>query len=134
MKKDIHVPKVEDVAVAVLQEESPEGDAGWYVYLINLKKESINNVLVSSKGYGMHNNERVRTSILRHFVGDIEAESFAKIEKIDEAVFGLSNEYLVTFYINKVIHDKKYIFLAESIKSENFVNLPIIGKPGVMIA
>lgn len=134
MKKDIYRPKVEDVAVVVACESSPEGVDDWYVYIINLKEQPIKNVLVSSKGYGTINNERVRTSILRHYIGDIPAESYAKIEKIDESVFGLSNEYLVTFYIDKLIHDKKYIFLAESIQSENFVTLPLLNKKGVMIA
>lgn len=133
MKEDIHIPKVTDVAVAVIEEQSPDGDMGWYVYLINMKKETLSNVLVSSKGYGEVENKKVETSVLRHFIGEVEAESYAKIERIDEQVFGLSNEYLVSFYIDKVIYDKKYIFVAESIVKENLVNVPIIEQKGVMI-
>jgi len=31
------------------------------------------------------------------------------------------------------LFDKKYIFLAETIKDENLINIPIINKLGVMI-
>ena len=37
------------------------------------------------------------------------------------------------FNIDRVIFDKKYIFLAESIIEDNLVNVPLINKPGVLI-
>lgn len=136
MKHDIPIPKVEKIAVAVVKELNEEKTAEVYnVYLLNLKKSMIKNALVSSKGYG-HNaltGEAVKTSTLRHFIGDLEGESFAKIEPIIEEVFGLSNEYWVSFYENNQILDKKFIFLAESITDENMINVPLINKKGVMI-
>ena len=48
-------------------------------------------------------------------------------------VFGLTNQYLLSFYIDRVIFDKKYIFLAESIIDDNLVNIPLINRPGVLI-
>ena len=51
MKKDIHIPKVEGIGVAIIK-DTDKGDEIWNVYLINYKKEPINNVLISSKGYG----------------------------------------------------------------------------------
>ncbi|MBL7884069.1 MAG: hypothetical protein JNL69_08365 [Bacteroidia bacterium] len=133
MKKDIITPQVEDIAVAVVKEENELAETIWNVYLINLKKHDIESVLITSQGYGLHNNEEVRTSTLRHFLDIVQAKSFSKIEPIVESLFGLSNEYWVSFYHNKIMYDKKYIFLPESIKEENFILVPYINKKGVII-
>lgn len=133
MKKDISLPLVEDIAVAVVKEENEMNEAEWSVYLLNLKKEAIEGVIVSSKGYGIYNNEEVKTSTLRHFLNTVNAQSFAKIEPVLENLFGLNNEYWVSFFLDKKMYDKKYIFLPETIKEENFTLIPLINKKGVMI-
>lgn len=133
MKKDIIPPTVEDIAVAIVTEENELGEKEWNVYLLNLKKEKIEGVLVTSKGYGSLDGEEVKTSTLRHFLDEVKAQSFVKIEPIVETVFGLNNEYWISFYINKVMYDKKYIFLAESITPTNLIMIPLINKRGVMI-
>lgn len=109
-------------------------DDDWAVYLINRKNVPLRNVLVSSKGYGTINGEEVRTSVLRHFFDDVPPNSFVKIEKITYEVFGLNNEYLLSFYIEGDIYDRKYIFLPESITTPNLVKIPLVGLPGVLIA
>lgn len=136
MKKDIDIPKVEDVSVAVVKEQNEEKTADVFnVYLINQKDEGLSNVLVSSKGYGENKTtgEKVNTSILRHFLGEVEPKSFTKIEPIMEEVFGVNNEYWVSFYHNGQLFDKKYIFLAETILDKNMVEVPLIHKKGVLI-
>jgi DNA-binding protein Fis len=136
MKQDIPILKVENIAVAVVKELNEEKTVEVYnVYLLNLKKSMIKNVMVSSKGYGQNatTGESVKTSTLRHFIGDVDEQSFVKIEPIIEEVFALSNEYWVSFYENNQILDKKFIFLAESITDENMINVPLINKKGVMI-
>jgi len=55
------------------------------------------------------------------------------IEPITKEVFGLSNEYWVSFTLNNQLLDKKFVFLAETIVDSNFVNVPIINKRGVLI-
>jgi hypothetical protein len=55
------------------------------------------------------------------------------IEPIQKEVFGLNNEYWVSFYIGSNIFDKKFIFLPESITEDNFIRIPFIDRPGVMI-
>jgi hypothetical protein len=77
--------------------------------------------------------ESVKTSVLRHFLDTIEPGDFAKIEPIMENLFGISNEYWVSFYKHRVMYDKKYVFVAESISENHLTNIPIINKPGVMI-
>jgi hypothetical protein len=132
MIKDIHQPEVKDIAIAIIQEEAEEG-LGWFVYLLNLKDVLIEGVLVSSTGYGEINGEQKKTSILRHFLDEVGPKSFCKIEPIIEDVFSLSNEFWVSFYINKVMYDKKFIFLPETIHEDYFTNIPLLGKRGVMI-
>ena len=98
-----------------------------------MKDEAITTVIVSSKGYGKDDGEKVKTSTLRHMWEEIPANSFVKIEPIMENIFGLSNEYWISFYIGKEIYDKKYVFLAESIKEAHFINVPLVEQKGVMI-
>jgi hypothetical protein len=133
MKKDIHPPKVENVAVAIVKERNEINVEVWNVYLLNLGQELIEGVLVTSKGYGEVRGESVKTSVLRHFLDTIEPGDFAKIEPIMENLFGISNEYWVSFYKHRVMYDKKYVFVAESISENHLTNIPIINQPGVMI-
>ncbi len=108
-------------------------ESEWNVYLLNFKQENIEGVLVTSKGYGIYNNEDVKTSILRHSLDVVKANDFKKIEPIVETVFGLNNEFWVSFFINNVMYDKKYVFLPETIKEENFILIPLLNKKGVII-
>jgi hypothetical protein len=133
MIKDLPENNVTDIAVAVALEGENAESKIFHVYLINLKKETIENVLVTSKGYGEKNGEQVKTSTLRHMFPEVAAGGFKQIEMIDEQTFGLNNEYWVSYYIGKQIYDKKFIFLPESIIDSNFIKLPVVNKPGVMI-
>jgi hypothetical protein len=134
MIKDLHPNIVKDIAIGVaLESESVESKI-WYVYLINLKNQPLENVLITSKGYGEKNGEQVKTSILRHSFPQVDASSFRLIEPIDEQTFGLTNEYWLSYYIGRDIFDKKFIFLPESIVDNNFIKLPLVNKPGVMIS
>ena len=133
MKKDIIPPVVEDVGVAVVKEKNKEGADEWNVYLLNFKAEAIEGVLVTSTGYGELNGESRKTSTLRHFLDTVSPGGFSKIEPIHEQVFGLNNEYWVSFYLHKVMYDKQYVFLAESITDANCIRIPLINKKGVLI-
>jgi hypothetical protein len=133
MIKDLPENNVEDLAMAVvLISETPEVK-NWTVYLVNLKNVEIKNVLISSKGYGEKDGRMVKTSVLRHFLGDLDPQAFKGVEAIDTAVFGLTNEYWLSYYIDGTIYDKKFIFLPESIVDENLIKIPLVNKPGVMI-
>jgi len=133
MKKDIPQLEVKDIAVAVVKEQNELDETVWNAYLVNLKANDIETVLVSTHGYGTYNDEEVKTSTLRHFLDVVPAKSFAKIEPVMENLFGLSNEFWVSFVENGAMYDKRYIFLPETIKEENFVLIPYINKRGVMI-
>jgi hypothetical protein len=131
MIKDIVFPEVEDVAVAIVQEH--EGLDEYNVYLINLKFASIKNVLVTSTGYGLINEEHKKTSTLRHFFEEIKQHDYIVIEPITKEVFGLSNEYWVSFSLNDQMFDKQFIFLPETIVESNMVTIPVLNKKGVLI-
>ena len=133
MIKDIPELIVENVAIAVVREKNELDETVWNSYLINLKDQKIEGVLVTSTGYGELNKEKVKTSTLRHFLDEVEPMSFVKIEPIIEEVFGINNEYWLSFYLNKIMYDKRYVFLAESITEANFTTIPLINKKGVMI-
>ncbi|MEO8761333.1 MAG: hypothetical protein ABI388_08265 [Bacteroidia bacterium] len=132
MKAEDLIQQAEDIAVAIVPENS-EDQNGWMVYLVNLKNNSLENVIVSSKGYGEIDNRNLQTSTLRHFMEKVEPHTYSKIEPIMEDVFCLANEYWVSFYINKTIYDKKFVFLPESIQENNFITIPFLNKKGVMI-
>lgn len=133
MKKDMPLNVVDNVSIAVvLESESPESK-NWSVYLINEKNSTLKNVLVTSKGYGLKDDKEVKTTTLRHFIGDLDPQASTKIEAIASEVFGLTNEYWLSYYIDNTIYDKKYIFLPESIVDENISKIPLVNKPGVLI-
>lgn len=131
MIKDIVFPEVEDIAVAIVQEH--EGLDEYAVYLVNLKFASIQNVLVTSTGYGLINEEQRKTSTLRHFFDEIKQHDYIQIEPITKEVFGLTNEYWVSFTLDNKLLDKKFIFLPETIVPENLIMVPVINKKGVLI-
>lgn len=135
MLRDIKHIAVEDIAIAVIPVDLhiAEEEQIWEVFILNLKQTPIQNVMIASQGYGVLNGEEVMTSTLRHFIGDMSPLSFSLIEPIQNKVFGLNNEFWLSFYINGEIFDKKYIFLPESINPSYFTHIPLLEKRGVMI-
>jgi hypothetical protein len=135
LQKDIPTYKVENIAIAAVPDTS-EGQAEpqWNIHLINLKETEIKNVLVSSKGYGEINGEKVQTSELRHFIEALPGHSYVKVEPIMPDVFGLNNQYWVSFYIGEHIFDKKYVFLPESIQESNLTFIPLMQTKGVLLS
>jgi hypothetical protein len=132
VRKDIHIPKVEDVSMAVVK-ETDNVDAEWGVYLINNKNVDLENIIIASRGYGKVNDREVKTSTLRHFFDEIEPASFLKVEKIMPDVFGLNNEYMLTFYIDGTIYDRKFIFVPDSVVEDNLIQIPLVERPGILI-
>ena len=135
MREELLGPKVEDVAMAVVQQYNEENEIIYYAYLLNLREDIMEGIIVTSKGYGQNvdSGERVKTSTLRHSLEILLPNEAAKIEPLMEEVFALSNEYWVSFWVNDQLFDKKFIFLAESISEENMKKIPLLGEIGVMI-
>ncbi len=133
MLKDIDNPKVEGVALAIVDERGEGSEHNYYAYLLNMKNEPIENILVRSNGYGEHEGRAYETTELRRFFPELAAQSALKIEPILEEAFKLTNQYWVSFYIGKTIYDKKYVFVPGSISADNFIAIPYVDEQGVLI-
>ena len=131
MKKDIEIPQVENVTLAVVKEGLP-GLEEWKVYLINNNDFPIDNTLVASQGYGEREGEKQKTTVLRHFLETVPAKGHAVIEPIDPAVFHLNNEYWVSYYIGSQIYDKRFVFVPDTICDENLIFIKELEKEGVL--
>ena len=131
MIKDIDFKKVTDLAMAVLPDD--EGDDMWKVYLINLKDQPITNVMVTSLGYGTIEGKDVKTSSIRQFIEVLDAEAFIVLEILPKELTNLNNQFWVSFYMDDVLYDKKYVFVTESINENYFTTIPVLEKRGVMI-
>jgi hypothetical protein len=132
MKKDIDFDPVEGVSVAIATQQNELGQPVWNVYLLNNNPFELDNVLVTSKGYGVYEGEEIKTSVLRHMFEQVQAKSFVKIEPIDPAIFHINNEYWVSYYIGQKIFDKKFIFVPESIVESNLIDISMLNLRGVL--
>lgn len=135
MREELKGPTVENVGVAVIQQVNELNEIVYYVYLLNFREDIMEGIMITSKGFGENANsgERVETSMLRHSLEVLLPNEAAKIEPIMEEVFGLANEYWVSFWADDVMYDKKFVFLPETISEENMKLIPILGQKGVMI-
>lgn len=131
MKKDIDFHPVTGVKLAIAK-EMVNGNEEWSVYIINLNLIELHTVMITSKGYGSINGEEKKTSVLRHMIQELGAESVAKVEPIDPAVFVMNNEFWVSYYILDQIFDKKFIFTEGSMDPSNVRMIPELGLEGVL--
>jgi hypothetical protein len=132
MIKDIPELKVEDLIVAIAPTDSVE-DEIWTVYMINLKDDSIKNVIAVSKGYGEIDGEKKATSTLRYFFEEVPALEVQPIESIQKSLFNITNEYMISYSHGGQLYDKKFIFVPGSIDAINFTKIPFVDHHGVMI-
>jgi hypothetical protein len=132
MIKDIEIPEVKNVTLAVARKKAAGEEDEWMVYLINNNEHAIDNTLVASKGYGEKDGEQQKTSTLRHFLETVAPNSAALVEPIDPAVFHLNNEYWVSYYIDKQIFDKRFVFVPDSICEENLSFIKELDMEGVL--
>jgi len=135
MRKELEGPKVENIGVAIVEQKNELNENIYNVYLLNLSEEIIEGIMITSKGYGenIETREKIKTSTLRHSLEILLPNEVAKIEPIMENVFGIANEYWVSFWSNEVMYDKKFIFVPESISAGNMKTIPVLGDKGVMI-
>lgn len=134
MKKDIIIPEIENVFLAVVQEWSDDFmEKVWYAYLINDSDFHIESVMIVSKAFGTIDGEMKKTSLLRHAFLEVPAVSVVKIEMIEKSVLVLNNEFMVTFFIGDTLYDRKFIFKANSITPDYVEEVPILFVDGVIV-
>ena len=133
MKKDIPQPKLEGVAIVIAPRDGATEEELWDSYLLNQTGRTITNVLVSSRGYGTLDGERMRTTTLRHFFEEVPPDTLIQIEPIQRKLFNITNEYWLSCNLQDHMYDKKYIFVPGSITPDNFTAIPLLDRDGIMI-
>jgi hypothetical protein len=134
MKSDISIPKVENVFLAAVQEWSDElMEKVWYVHLVNDSDFDLDSVMIVSKAFGMLDGEMKKTSLLRHAFVKVPSVSVVKVELLDDSVLRLNNEFMVTYFIENTLYDKKFIFRAQSITPDCVEEVPILFVDGVIV-
>jgi len=132
MKKDIQIPEVTDVFMAIVKEYNDVFQCeDWNAYLINNKDTAIEMVLIVSKGYD--EDQLKETSLLRHKIENLPAKSFAKVELLEEAVLKISNFFNVTFFEGNTMYEKKYLFDKGTIKEGALRMIPLLNKKGILV-
>ena len=134
MKKDIQIPEMENVFLAAVAEWSDDFmENVWNVYLVNDSDFTLDSVMVVSKAFGTLNGEMKKTSLLRHAFMQLPPVSAIKVEMIEKSVLELNNEFMLTFFIGPTLYDRKFTFIANSIREENTEEVPHLWKPGVIV-
>ncbi|WP_158961917.1 hypothetical protein [Myroides fluvii] len=132
MKKDIEIPQVLEVEIAVVKEYNDDflQDA-WYAYLFNNSNETIEAILIVSKAEGELNGEKKTSSIFRHAFPSLAAGESQKVELLDEAIFDLDNTFMLSYFQGARLYDKNFVFPAKSISDEAIAKLAYADKEGI---
>mgnify|MGYP001171651505 FL=1 len=129
MKKDIQIPEVKNVHIAVVFEYNDIYKTDdWNVYVINNKNTDLEMMVIVSQGFS----ETKTTSVLRKKIAALPANSFAKIELIQPELFKLNNRFQVSFFEDNTLYEKTFIFKENSIKEGVLRMIPEIKKRGVL--
>ena len=132
MIKDIELPVVKNVTLAIAREKNNLLQDEWKVYIINNNDFALENTLVASTGYGEWDGEKQKTSTLRHFLQTVPANGVALIEPIDASVFHLNNEYWLSYYVGTQIYDKRFVFVPDSIHELNLIYIKELNLEGIL--
>lgn len=128
MKKDIQVPEVSGIKIAIVFEHNDIYNTDdWNVYIINEKNISIEMVVIVIKGY----NDTKETATMRKKVDLLAANSYAKIEWMLPNLFELTNQFQVTFFADNTLYEKTFVFPKNTIKEGSLRMIPSIKKRGV---
>ncbi|MCL7761995.1 hypothetical protein MPF19_01115 [Polaribacter sp. Z014] len=129
MKKDIHIPEVTDVEMAVVYEYNDIYKTDdWNVYIINNKKVDLEMMVIVSQGFS----DTKTTSLLRKKLDKLPANSFAKIEFIQPELFKLNNRFQVSFFEGNTLHEKTFFFKENTVKEGALRMIDEIKKRGIL--
>ena len=129
MKKDIQIPEVSGVEMAMVYEYNDIYKTDdWNVYLINNKSVPLEMLVIVSQGFS----ETKTTSLLRKKLAILPANSFAKIEYIQPELFKLNNRFQVTFFEENTLFEKTFLFKENTVKESALRNISEIKKRGVL--
>lgn len=130
MKKDIKIPKVEGVYLAIVNEYNAiYKTQDWNAYIINDKDVDLDVVLIVTSGYS----EQKMTSTFRKKLDVLPKKSYAKIELMQEALFALNNQFKVTFFEGNTMFEKTYLFRKNTVNLNALQKIPLMEAKGVLV-
>ncbi len=130
MKKDIIISEVENLSLAISQEYNEAFKSNdHYAYLINNKKVEIEMVLIVTQG----TDGQRSTSTMRHKIERLPANSFAKIELMQEEILSLNNHFKITFFENNRMFEKEFMLKKNSLKDGALRHIKILNKKGIIL-
>lgn len=130
MKKDIQIPKVENVYIAVVYEYNDIYKTNdWNAYIINNKEVDLDLVLIVTSGYS---DEKI-TSTFRKKLDTLPKKSYAKIELMQDDLFALNNTFKVSFFEGNQMFDKIYLFKKNTINLKALQPIPLMNAKGVLV-
>ena len=129
MKKDIHIPEVKDVYIAVVHDYNENYKVyDWNAYIINDKAVDLEMVIIVTKGYS----EAKKTATFRKKIELLPAKSFAKIELLLDDVLAINNRFDVSFFENNTVFEKSFEFRKNTINKNALQNIPLMDVKGVL--
>ena len=129
MKKDIHIPEVKDVYIAVVHDYNENYKVyDWNAYIINDKAVDLEMVIIVTKGYS----EAKKTATFRKKIELLPAKSFAKIELLLDDVLAINNRFDVSFFENNTVFEKSFAFRKNTINEKALQNIPLMNVKGVL--
>lgn len=132
MKKDIIIPKVENVHIVAVKEWNEDfQENSWYAYLVNNSSEILEMPIIVSRAYGKINGEDRKTGTFRHGYQELAPNDYAKIELLENNVLQLNNEFMLTYFLNGKLYDKKFLFQQNGINDNATAEIPTMNKRGV---
>lgn len=129
MKKDIQIAPVTGIEIAIVLEPNTEGTKDWNVYIINNKAVAIEMIVIVSQGFS----DDKKTSLFRRRVDFLAPNTGEKFEMMQPELFNLDNRFQVTFFEGNQIHEKTFIFQAETIQEGFFRDIEVLNRKGVSI-
>ncbi|MDB2555344.1 hypothetical protein N9X55_01200 [Flavobacteriaceae bacterium] len=129
MKKDLQIPLVSGVEIAIVYEynELYKTD-DWNVYIINNNNVDMEMIVIVSQGFS----KTKKSTLLRKKLDNLPANSFAKIEFVQPELFVLNNRFQVSFFENNQLKDKTFLFKQNTIKEGSLRMIPEIKKRGIL--
>jgi len=129
LKKDIHIPEVKDVYIAVVHDYNDDYKVyDWNAYIINDKAVDLEMVVIVTKGYS----EAKKTATFRKKIEVLPAKSFAKIELLLDDVLAINNRFDVSFFENNTVFEKSFEFRKNTINENALQNIPLMDVKGVL--
>jgi hypothetical protein len=129
LKKDILIPKVKGISLAVVHEyNNTYNSYDWNAYIINERSIDLEMVIIVTKGYS----ETKKTATFRKKIDVLPAKSFAKIEMLLEDVLSINNRFNVSFFEGNTLYEKSFEFKQNTINEKALQQIPLLNLKGVL--